>query len=90
MKQFSITIEPGLIKEVDHLIKSEQLHNSRNDFIRDAIRSKIMEFRRAEFRKDVRKIRDTALARGWNGELLTREDKERIANDFLKEKGFVK
>ncbi len=87
MKQFCITLEPKLVKEVDECVKSGGLHSSRNDFVRDAVRGKVMEMRRTQMRKAAKALGRKMLKRGWNGELLTREDKIRIANEFLKEKG---
>ncbi|MFH1256876.1 MAG: ribbon-helix-helix domain-containing protein [Candidatus Diapherotrites archaeon] len=88
MQQYVMNMEPALIKEVDKIVKSEKLHNSRNEFIRDAVRSKVLEFRRSKVRKMLREIRDNALKNGWNGELLTREERDKMAKEFMKKKGF--
>ncbi len=84
MKQYCITLEPELVKEVDKAVKEGGLHSSRNDFVRDAVRGKVMEMQRARMRKAAKALGQRMLKRGWNGELLTREDKIRIADEFLK------
>jgi len=89
MKQFCITLEPKLVKEVDRLVKSEGLHSSRNDFVRDAVREKLMVWRREQLRKDLKKLAEKAKARGWDGHMPTREERARIADEFLKEKGIL-
>ncbi len=45
MKHYSLVIEPRLIKEVDALIKKHGLYSSRSDFIRDAIRQRLIEIK---------------------------------------------
>ncbi|MBS3063677.1 MAG: ribbon-helix-helix protein, CopG family [Candidatus Diapherotrites archaeon] len=87
MKQYVTNVEPALIKEVDKIVKKKQHYSSRNEFIRDAIRSKVKEPRAMKLREALRKIRETALKRGWNGEMPTKAEREKILQEFLKEKG---
>ncbi len=49
MKQYNLVIDERLIKEVDKLIKEKGLYSSRSDFIRDAIRTRLIELRRVLF-----------------------------------------
>jgi Arc/MetJ-type ribon-helix-helix transcriptional regulator len=49
MKQYNLVIDERLIKEVDKLIKEKGLYSSRSDFIRDAIRARLIELRRTLF-----------------------------------------
>ena len=89
MKQYCITLEPKLVKEVDECVKSEGLHSSRNDFVRDAVREKVMAMRHKKLSAHVRAMAKKALARGWNGKLLTRRERIKIANEHLREKGLL-
>lgn len=82
-----MNVEPALIAKVDEIIKAVKWYSSRNEFIRDAIRSKIVELERAEIRKDLKQVAKTCLKRGWNGEMPTREEREKCLKEFLKEKG---
>jgi Arc/MetJ-type ribon-helix-helix transcriptional regulator len=45
MKCYSLVIEPRLVKEIDSLIKKHGLYSSRSDFIRDAIRQRLIEIK---------------------------------------------
>ena len=84
-----MNVEPKLIREVDALVKSEGLYNSRNDFVRDALRGKVLEYRRLKLGNDLRKIGKNAVAKGWNGRMPTGKQRDKIAEEFLKEKGFL-
>ena len=46
MKCYSLVIEPRLVKEIDELIKKHGLYSSRSDFIRDAIRQRLIEIKK--------------------------------------------
>jgi Arc/MetJ-type ribon-helix-helix transcriptional regulator len=83
-----MNVEPKLVEEVDRLVKSEKIYSSRNEFIRDAIRSKVMEYRKVDLRRALGKIRQNALANGWNGEMPSKKEREKIAREHLKELGF--
>tara|TARA_Y100000310_G_scaffold319650_1_gene375169 strand:- start:1132 stop:1389 length:258 start_codon:yes stop_codon:yes gene_type:complete len=45
MKCYSLVIEPKLVKQIDALIKKHGLYSSRSDFIRDAIRQRLIEIK---------------------------------------------
>ncbi len=45
MKCYSLVIEERLVKEIDGLIKKHGLYSSRSDFIRDAIRQRLIEIK---------------------------------------------
>ena len=36
-------VEPGLVKRIDKIVRELGLYSSRNDFVRDALRSKVFE-----------------------------------------------
>ena len=46
MKQYNLVIDEKLIHEVDRFIKKKGLFSSRSDFIRDAIRSRLIEIKK--------------------------------------------
>lgn len=87
LKQYVMNVEPKLIREVDALVKSGGLYNSRNDFVRDALRGKVLEYKRLKLRHDLRKIGENALAKGWNGRMPTKKQRDRIAEEYLAERG---
>ncbi|MBI2530399.1 MAG: ribbon-helix-helix protein, CopG family [Candidatus Diapherotrites archaeon] len=87
MRQYVMNVEPALIKEVDEIIRKEKLYSSRNEFIRDAVRSKVMGFRVLKMRRLAKEIRENAIKKGWNGEFPSQEERDKFVRDFLKEKG---
>ncbi|HIH16148.1 MAG TPA: hypothetical protein HA252_01955 [Candidatus Diapherotrites archaeon] len=89
MKQYCITLEPKLVKEVDACVKSEGLHSSRNDFVRDAVREKVLAVRRERMRRDFQKLAEKARARGFTGRFPTREERAQLADELLREKGLL-
>ncbi len=46
-----------------------------------------IEWDREAFREKAKKLREIALSRGWDGKLLTTQEKDKILKEFLKEKG---
>lgn len=54
MKCYSLVIEPRLVKQVDRLIKEHGLYSSRSDFIRDAIRARLIEVKKTVLEKEVK------------------------------------
>ena len=89
-QQFVMNVEPKLIEEIDAIIEKESLYGSRNEFVREALREKVMEFRRLRARKVLKEIGKKAMEKGWNGEMLSKEERNKLADEFLKEKGFLK
>lgn len=60
MKQYAFTVDENLIRLVDEIVKETGLYHSRNDFVRDALRSKVLEFRRALSENELEKEGQTA------------------------------
>ncbi|MFH1751575.1 MAG: ribbon-helix-helix domain-containing protein [archaeon] len=88
MKQYVMNVEPELIKSVDLLVGKEGLYSSRNEFVRDAIRSKVLEYRKLKVRKLLKQAGEKALKNGWNGEMPTKEERDRVAKEIIREQGF--
>ena len=47
IKCYSLVIDPKLVKQIDRLVKEHGLFSSRSDFIRDAIRARLIEVRKS-------------------------------------------
>lgn len=47
-----------------------------------------LERRKIKIRKLLSEVRKKAIENGWTGEIPTREERDKIAEDFLKRKGF--
>ena len=53
MKCYSLVIDPKLVKQIDRLIKEHGIFSSRSDFIRDAIRQRLIEVKKTLLAKGV-------------------------------------
>lgn len=82
MQQYVMNVEPSLIKEVDEIIRKEKLYSSRNEFIRDAVRSKVMDYYRIKALKNLPKQRGILKGKGKN---LAEKDRERLAKELTPE-----
>ena len=87
MQQYVMNAEPKLIQEVDEIVKTERLYSSRNEFVRDAVRSKVLEYRKLKISRLLKDAGQKALERGWNSEIPSKEERGRIAKEFLEKKG---
>ncbi len=90
MKMLSVQVEDKLATEIDGLVKETGFYSSRSEFLKDSIRRLLNEMQeRKEYRKKVRAaFRELAMkakARGWNGELPTPEERNKILDEYLKE-----
>lgn len=61
MKHYSLVIEERLVGEIDKLVSEIGLYSSRSDFIRDAIRARLIEVKRtlAELKEEVEAAADS-------------------------------
>lgn len=94
MKMLSVQVEDKMATEIDRVIKETGFFSSRSEFLKDSIRSNIAKIQeRAVYRKKVRaafrRLAQKAKAAGWNGELPTREERVKIADEYMKEKGWT-
>lgn len=90
MKMLSVQVEDKLAAEVDLVIKESGFFSSRSEFLKESIRKSIAEIqKRAAYRRKVhdvlREFGKKALAKGWDGSLLTREERDAIAREHIKE-----
>ena len=72
-----------MVKEIDGIVKREKHYSSRNEFVRDALRKQIMEYRRDLVRAAAKQLGEKARNRGWDGRLLTREERDQIAEGIF-------
>jgi len=75
MKCYSLVIEPKLVKEIDRLVKDHGMFSSRSDFIRDAIRARVIEIRKNLFGK----------AEGEKPDMEELEREERVVGEAMEE-----
>ncbi len=88
MQQYAITIEPELISSVDEYIKKSGLYSSRNEFIRESIRERLIEIRKAQMTPALEAWREKMRSRG-EIKMPTKDERDKIVTEYLKEKGII-
>ncbi|MFH1663304.1 MAG: ribbon-helix-helix domain-containing protein [archaeon] len=95
MKTLTVAVDSEYVKTLDTVIKSSKLYSSRSEFIKDAVREKLAELMKlnddlSDIRAAAKRLAKKAKSRGWDGKTISipRKEKERIANEFMREKGF--
>ena len=92
MKMLSVQVEDKMVQQVDEFIEHSGLYSSRSEFLKDSIRKNLSALLEKEvYKKKVREsfhaLAKKAVARGWNGKLPTGEQRAKIVEEYLKEKG---
>jgi Arc/MetJ-type ribon-helix-helix transcriptional regulator len=89
MKMLSVQVEDAFVNEIDELVKESGQYSSRSEFMKDSIRKNIEKVQESiAYRKKVReafkRLAQKARARGWDGTMPTREERDRIAEEFVR------
>lgn len=89
MKMLSVQVDDNLVEAIDSLVKASGLYSSRSEFLKDAIRKNLLSTQ--DMSESMKKIRESRLRlsklayeRGFDGKQLTREEKEKIADEWIK------
>lgn len=94
-KTLTIVVDKEYAELIDMVVDSSNKYSSRSEFLKDAVREKTEELTvknkwQEDFKKRTRALALKAKERGWDGSLPTREDRIRVADEYLKKKGWVK
>ncbi len=88
----SVEMDERYVKAIDAMIAKSGKYSSRSEFLKDSIRKNFDELLKTD--EDLRKIHEglqklkkLAYERGYDGRMPTREEKEKIAREYLKKKG---
>jgi len=87
MKSIVVRMEPRLVNEVDQLVHDEGLYRSRNAFVRDAVRARLVEIRAALIREKAKPAMEKLKQRGYKPREMTREERDAALDEYLKSKG---
>jgi Arc/MetJ-type ribon-helix-helix transcriptional regulator len=90
MKMLSVGVEDKFASIIDEFIAKSGRYSSRSEFLKDSIRRNLEEQTKSEewrksFIEGILELRKKAYARGYDGSLLTREEKVKIADEWVKE-----
>ncbi len=94
MRTLTTVVKDEYIELLDEVIKNSRMYTSRSEFLKDAVREKLEKLIKfneetADIRAGARKLAALAKARGWDGHMITREEKEQALQELLKKKGFI-
>ncbi len=89
MENNIVAIKPNLCKEIDNIIKKEDITGSVEDFVNLAVRNYLIEYHAKKMRGKARPFVDNLKKGGYAPKPITREDKIRTAEKYLKEKGLT-
>ena len=90
----SVAVDDKFAKAIDDTIKCSGAYSSRSEFMKDSMRRNLEQANKLSegtkrMREDIRKLSELAKKRGYKGGLISREEKDQIAEEYLKEKGFM-
>ncbi|MBS3057262.1 MAG: hypothetical protein J4415_01385 [Candidatus Diapherotrites archaeon] len=93
MPTLSVLVDREFVRDVDAVLQKTRIYSSRSEFIKDAIRERMIELSKTadelrNIREATKKLARLAVKRGYKGEPLTRKERIRIANEHLMEYGF--
>lgn len=89
MEQLNIRMPRRLVEEIDAVVGGDSVYRSRSDFIRAKLVECVVEGKSRKLDEAATKARSKVRERGGTLRQLTREDKDRIAREFLREKGLI-
>jgi Arc/MetJ-type ribon-helix-helix transcriptional regulator len=90
MKMLSVGVEDKFASIIDEFIAKSGRYSSRSEFLKDSIRKNLdkqieSEEWRKSFMEGILELRKKAYANGYDGSLLTREERAKIADEWIKE-----
>jgi Arc/MetJ-type ribon-helix-helix transcriptional regulator len=90
MKMLSFSVEDKFASIIDEFIANSGRYSSRSEFLKDSIRKNLdkqieSEEWRKSFMEGILELRKKAYANGYDGSLLTREERAKIADEWIKE-----
>ena len=89
MKMLSVEVGKNYAKAIDKAIAATGLYSSRSEFLKDSIRKNLVDTIELggsleKFRAGAKKLGAKARQKGYAGGLLSKEEKEKIALEFIK------
>jgi len=86
----SVAVEDSLVEKIDSVVKVSGLYSSRSEFLKDSIRlnlarASLLDSELAVFREKTAALRKLVRSRVGEPRFPTREEKTKIAREWLKE-----
>ena len=90
----SFAVEDKLAETIDAFVSKSGNYSSRSEFLKDSVRLNLkgqaeVEENMKNFIEGFAKLRKKAYANGYDGRMPTREERAKIADEYLAEKGIV-
>lgn len=89
MEQLNIRIEKGLIDGIDHVVELDPTFQSRSEYIRTKLREAVRQERLKRMDEMAIEIAKKLRERGAKPGLPTKEEREKLAIEFARKKGFI-
>lgn len=89
MVQLPLRIEGEIVKSIDRIVRLDGRFRSRSDFIRKKLYESVEEENMRIINETALEIKEKLIKMGVTPKLLTRKDKIKIADEFLKENGLA-
>ena len=88
----SVEVRESCAKAIDAVVACSGLYSSRSEFLKDSIRKNLAETAQmSESLKSIRrgaiKLAAEARKRGYKGGFPSREERDKLAREYMKEKG---
>jgi Arc/MetJ-type ribon-helix-helix transcriptional regulator len=88
----SVEVQDSCVKAIDAVVASSGLYSSRSEFLKDSIRKNLAETTQMSdslksIRRGAEKLAAEARKRGYKGGLPTREERDKLAREYMKELG---
>lgn len=85
----SVAVDEKFARAIDSAIKITGAYASRSEFMKDSMRKNLEQTNKLEedmkrIREETRKLAELARKRGYKGGLLSREEKDQLAMEFIR------
>jgi Arc/MetJ-type ribon-helix-helix transcriptional regulator len=85
----SFEVSDAFAEAIDAFISYSGIYSSRSEFLKDSVRKNLEETKKtSEFIQELRKssieLAKKAKAKGWDGKMLSKEERDKLAWEFIK------
>lgn len=87
MENILVGINPRLFDEVNKLVREKNISRSPEEFVNSAVRSYLIEYRAKKIQGKTKPLISKLKKSGYGPKPITRKEKIKTAENYLKEKG---
>lgn len=90
LKQLSIKVGEDFLEEIDECVAGDPLVDTRTEWVKHALREKIIQRKKEELDKHATKKSRELMARGVKPGFLSKKEKKELFNELAREYGLKK